>query len=410
MQLQDDSKSERRTFLGSSATAMGLLLLKPETVFGSQANSAVEIGLIGAGGRGNWIGNFFVDQGGARVTALADAFVDRLETAGAKFGVPASRRYRGLESHQQLLASKVDAVVIETPPYFHPEQVAAAVAAGKHVFLAKPVAVDVPGCRSILESGERAKGKVSFLVDFQTRAQPAFQEAAARVHRGDLGAPVLGHVYYHGSGGDPQPRAGWGREEARLRMWSRDRILSGDIIVEQNIHAIDVANWYLGGHPVKASGMGGRKVRLNYGDCWDYFVVTFWYPENVTVDFSSAQFVRGYYDICVRVYGSLGTLDSHYGLGPRYEVDPRLDGYVGIAGAHPWKSADRDKTFDDGALANVKRFVDSIRTGQFLNNAADAVDSNLACILGRTAAYRGGSVTWDEMMDLNIKLEAGLTI
>ncbi len=211
MQKPNDSKSERRTFLGSSGTAMGLLLLKPETVFGSQANSSIEIGVIGAGGRGNWIGDFFVNQAGARITALADAFVDRLETAGAKFGVPESRRYRGLESYQELVAAKLDAVVVETPPYFHPEQVAAAVAAGKHVFLAKPVAVDVPGCRSILESGERAKGKVSFLVDFQTRAQPAFQEAAARVHRGDIGAPVLGHVYYHGSGGDPKPRAGWCR-------------------------------------------------------------------------------------------------------------------------------------------------------------------------------------------------------
>lgn len=409
MNQTDNPATERRTFLGASAGAAGLLILKPETVFGSAANSAVEIGLIGAGGRGAWLGDFFNQQGG-RITALADVFIDRLETAGAKFGVAAGRRYRGFQAYQELLASKVDAVVLETPPYFRPEQAAAAVAAGKHVFLAKPVAVDVPGCRSILESGERAKGKVSFLVDFQTRAQPAFQEAAQRVHRGDIGVPVLGHVYYHGSGGDPKPRAGWGRGEARLRMWPRDRILSGDIIVEQNIHAIDVGNWFLGGHPVKASGMGGRKLRLNYGDCWDYFVVTFWYPENVTVDFSSAQFVRGYYDICARVYGSLGTVDSHYGLGPRYEVDPRLDGYVGITGAHPWKNAERDKTFDDGAMANVRRFLESIRTGQLLNNAADSVDSNLACILARTAAYRGGTVTWDEMMDLNIKLDAGLTL
>jgi predicted dehydrogenase len=410
MQPHNDVHPGRREFLGSSATAMGILLVKPATAFGSQANSAVEIGLIGAGGRGSWLMSFFTGQAGARVTALADAFVDRLETAGAKFGVPANRRYRGLESYKELLASKLDAVVVETPPYFRPEQVAAAVAAGKHVFMAKPIAVDVPGCRLILESGERAKGKLSFLVDFQTRAQPPFQEAARRVHNGDIGAPVLGHVYYHGSGGDPQPRPGWSRHEARLRLWSRDRVLSGDIIVEQNIHAIDMANWYLGGHPLKASGTGGRKVRMNYGDCWDYFVTTFWYPGNVVVDFSSVQFVRGYYDICARVYGALGTLDSHYGLGSRFEVDPRLDGTVAITGAHPWKAPGRDNTFDDGALANVRNFIDSIRTGKYLNNASDAVDSNLACILARTAAYRGGSVTWDEMMDLNVKLDAGLQL
>jgi myo-inositol 2-dehydrogenase / D-chiro-inositol 1-dehydrogenase len=404
------AEDSRRDFLAASTASLGILIVSPRTAFGTQANSAVELGLLGAGGRGNWIGDWFTKQAGARFTAVADAFVDRLETAGAKFGVPPNRRYRGLESHKELLASKLDGVVIETPPYYHPEQVAAAVAAGKHVFLAKPVAVDVPGCRSIIESGERAKGKVSFVVDFQTRAQPVFQEAAARVHRGDIGTPVMAHVYYHGSGGDPKPRPGWSREEARLRMWSRDRILSGDIIVEQNVHVIDMANWFLQGHPVKATGMCARRLRFNFGDCMDLFSLTFDYPRNVTADFSSAQFIRGYYDICARVYGSTGTLDSHYGLGRRFQVDPRLDGSVQITGDKPWKGADRDNTFDDGALANAKNFVDSIRTGKLLNNALDSAESTLTCVLARTAAYRGGTVTWDEMMDLNIKLDAGLKI
>ena len=409
MQQNSDSQAGRRAFLKSSSTAAGFLLLKPETVFGTQANSAVEVGILGVGGRGEWIGDFFTQSGG-RVVALADAFHDRLETGRARFKVEPPRLYRGLKSYQELVASKLDAVVVETPPYFHPEQVAAAVDAGKHVFLAKPVAVDVPGCRSILESGLKAKGKVSFLVDFQTRAQPAFREAAARVHRGDIGTPVVGHVFYHGSGGDPTPRPGWSRDEARLRLWPRDRVLSGDIIVEQNIHALDVANWYLQGHPTKASGMGGRNVRMNYGDCWDYFVVTFSYPKNVTVDFSSVQFAKGFYDICIRVYGTAGTVDSHYGLGARFGVDPRYDGYVAISGQTQWKGAERDQTFDDGALANVKNFLESIRTGSYLNNAAESVDSNLACILGRTAAYRGGTATWDEILDLNTRLEAGLQL
>ena len=410
MREKTEPTGGRRGFLESSAAAAGVLLLKPETVFGTQANSAVEVGIIGPGGRGNWIGGFFVEKAGARVVALADAFHDRLETARAKFSVDPTRCYRGLEAYRELVASKLDAVVLETPPYFRPEQAAAAVAAGKHVFLAKPVAVDVPGCRSILESGERAQGNVSFLVDFQTRAQPVFQEAAARVHRGDIGAPVVGHVYYHGSGGDPVPRPGWARDEARLRLWPRDRVLSGDIIVEQNIHAIDMGNWYLQGHPVKATGSGGRRVRMKYGDCWDYFVVDFLYPNGVAVDFSSVQFAKGFYDICARIYGPKGTLDSHYGLGARFGVDPRYDGYVAIGGEAPWKGADRDNTFDDGAIANVRRFVESIRTGKYLNNAAESVGSNLTCILARTAAYRGGTVTWDEMMDLNTKLDAGLRL
>jgi len=288
--------------------------------------------------------------------------------------------------------------------------VAAAVDAGKHVFLAKPVAVDAPGCRSIAESGEKARGRLTFLVDFQTRAREVFREAALRVHRGDIGTPALGHVYYHGSGGDPVPKPEWGRDEARLRYWARDRVLSGDIIVEQNVHVLDMSNWLLGGHPVKARGMGGRKIRMKYGDCWDYFVITFWYPNEVVVDFSSAQYVRGYYDICARVYGSAGTLEEHYGLGPRYQVDPRNDGFVAITGDKPWKGSDRDDTFTAGAIDNVKAFIDSIRTGKYLNNAAESADSTLTCVLGRMAAYRGGTATWDEMMELNTKLEANLKL
>jgi predicted dehydrogenase len=408
--MENESQLGRRDFLESSAAGVGLLLLRPQTAFGSQANSAIEIGLIGAGNRGTWIGKFFTDDAGARIVAIADAFADRLETAKKNFGVPDSRLYRGLASYRELLASKLDAVVLETPPYYRPEQAEDAVAAGKHVFLAKPVAVDVPGCRSILASGEKARGKTSFLVDFQTRAQPVFQEAAERVHRGDIGEPVVGHVFYHGSGGDPTPRPGWSAPEARLRLWSRDRVLSGDIIVEQNIHAIDMGNWFLQGHPVKATGSGGRKVRMKYGDCWDYFVVNFLYANGVSVDFSSVQFAKGFYDICARVYGASGTLDSHYGLGPRFNVDPRYDGYVAIGGDKPWKGAERDDTFTAGAVANVKRFVESIRTGKYLNNAVESVDSNLTCILGRSAAYRGGTVTWDEMLDLNTRLQADLRI
>jgi len=408
-QPQSDS-TDRRAFLGASSSAAGFLLLKPETVFGTQANSTVEVGIIGAGGRGQWLGDFFIEHADARIVALADVFQDRLDKAGHKFKVPPARQYRGFHAYRELLASRVDAVVVETPPYFHPEQVAAAVDAGKHVFLAKPVAVDAPGCRSIAESGEKARGKVSFLVDFQTRAREVFREAALRVHRGDIGVPALGHVYYHGSGGDPVPKPEWGRDEARLRYWPRDRVLSGDIIVEQNVHVLDMSNWLLGGHPLKARGMGGRKIRMKYGDCWDYFVITFWYPNNVVVDFSSAQYVKGYYDICARIYGSAGTLDEHYGLGPRFQVDPRNDGFVAITGDKPWKGSDRDDTFTAGAIDNVKAFIDSIRTGTYLNNAAESADSTLTCVLGRMAAYRGGTATWDEMTELNTKLEANLKL
>jgi myo-inositol 2-dehydrogenase / D-chiro-inositol 1-dehydrogenase len=396
---RSEMRPDRRSFLASSAAASGILILKPETVFGTQANSAVEVGIIGCGGRGNYIGNFFVEHAGARVVALADAFRDRLEPAAAKFKVDPSRTYAGLEGYKALVASKLDGVVVETPPYYHPEQVAAGIAAGKHVFCAKPVAVDVPGCKSIAQSGRDAESrKLSLWVDFQTRARPVFQEAAERVHRGEIGKPVMGHVYYHTGRLRPQAKPTDTVDQARLRNWLFDKALSGDVIVEQHIHVLDVANWYLQSPPVKAWGTGGRKARLDTGDNGDHFLVTFWYPNDVRVDFSSAQFLKGYHDMCIRVYGTAGTVDSHY------------NSYVRIAGDTNWNGCEKDDTFAQGAITNVKDFVESIKNGKPINNAATGSVSTLTPILGRMAAYRGSAVTWEEMMGANEKLVARLKI
>ena len=388
------SDSARREFLG----AAGVLILKPHTVFGTQAGSALEIGIIGCGGRGIFIGGFFQEYTGARIVALHDPFADRLETIQQKLKLSGPRLYRGLEGYRDLVASRLDAVVIESPPYFHPEQVEAAVAAGKHVFLAKPVAVDVSGCLRIREAGRRARGKLSFLVDFQTRAQAAFQEAARRVHEGAIGTLVMGHVYYHTGRLRQQSRPGMPPDEARLRDWVFDKVLSGDIIVEQHIHVLDVANWYTRAHPLRAFGTGGRKARTDVGDCWDHFLVQYWYPDDVKVDFSSNQFLKGFHDMCIRFYGTAGTVDSHYG------------GSVRISGDNPWPGVEKDDTFREGAIVNVKRFVESIRSGNHLNNVEESVESNLTSILGRMAAYQERIVTWDEMMRSGEKLEARLKL
>jgi predicted dehydrogenase len=388
----------RRHFLRASA-AGGLLILKPETVFGTQANSAVEIGVIGCGGRGNYIGNLFVEYAGARVVAAADPFRDRLESFQAKFKVDGGRLHGGLQGFKDLAASRLDAVAIESPVYFHPEHMAAAVDAGKHVFAAKPLAVDVPGCNSIRDSGQKASAKkLSLLVDFQTRAQPVFQEAALRVHRGDIGNLGLGHVYYHAGRLQPKHMPGESGDAFRLRNWVFDKALSGDIIVEQNIHVLDVANWYTRARPVQAMGTGGRKARVDVGDCWDHFLVTYWYPDGVKVDFSSAQFTKGYSDLCMRFYGSGGTVDSHY------------NGLVRITGEKPWHGADKDDTFRQGAIENVKNFVTAIKAGKTLNNVEESVASTLTSILGRTAAYQQRLVTWDEMMKRNEKIELNLRL
>jgi predicted dehydrogenase len=365
---------------------VSFLLVPPAIAFGSQANSALAVGIVGCGSRGAYIGAFFQEFAGARVVALADPVPSQIAAIRDKLQIPDARGYATLDGYRQLCESQLDAVVIESPPYFHPAQARAAVEAGKHVFCAKPVAVDVAGCWEFSQAAQGAGGRLSFLVDFQTRARAVFQEAAARVRRGDIGEPVLGHVYYHGGRNRVPDTSGLPRQLARLRNWLHDRVLSGDIIVEQNIHVLDVANWFLQAHPERAWGAGGRKARLD-GDVWDHFIVTYWYAGGVKVDFSSAQFLNGYSDLCIRIYGTEGVVDSHY------------NGLVRITGEHPWLGAEKDSTFRDGAIENVRAFARAVRSGHPVNNAQDAVISNLTAILGRTAAYAQREVSWREMME-----------
>src|SRR5512140_1075437 len=342
----------RRDFLaGAAAVTGGVTLVQPRSVRGTQANSAVEIGIIGSGGRGVWLGDLINKNTGMKVVALSDPFEDRLARGRDKLGVEASRCHQGIPAYKELLASKLDAVAIESPPYFHPEQAAEAVGAGKHVYLAKPVAIDVPGCNAIVQAGEKAKGKLSFFVDFQTRSTPFFVEAARLVHEGAIVKPSFGHVYYHAGRLMPQKNAADSAGAARLRNWVFDKVLSGDIIVEQNVHVLDVAKWFLQGHPLSATGTGGRKVRTDVGDCWDHFVVTFQYPGDVLVDFSSTQFVLGYSDLCTRVFGTLGTVDAHY------------EGSVAITGKNRYEGGSTKGMYGTGAIANLKAFEESIRAG-----------------------------------------------
>ena len=257
--------------------------------------------------------------------------------------------------------------------------------AGKHLYLAKPMAVDVAGCLAIERAVKAAGPSRHVLVDFQTRRDPLFREAAARVHRGDIGPAVLGHVYYHA--GRLKPQAPEGTQTARLRNWVFDKALSGDIIVEQNIHVIDVANWYLQAHPVSAQGTGGRKARVDVGDCWDHYVVTFSYPNGVLVDFSSAQFTKGFDDLRIRVYGATGTVDSAY------------DGDVRLTGDAPWEGGSTKGLYTSGAVGNIQDFHAAVTGGQALaDTLGPSLQSNLTAILGRQAATADRTVTWDEMM------------
>ena len=398
--MSSDTSRElnRRRFLKTAAaTTAGLLIVRPETAFGASANERLRLGIIGCGGRGTWIGNLFQENTNTKVVALHDYFRDRVNEAAGHLEVEASRRYVGLDGFRELIASDVDAVAVESPPYFHPEQTVAALEAGKHVYLAKPIAVDVPGCNAIVEAAKKAQGRLSILVDFQTRNDEFFRGAAQRIHEGMIGEPVCGQVYYHSRrlGVRMQP----GSETARLRNWVFDKALSGDIIVEQNIHVLDVANWFLQAHPIEAHGTGGRRVRTDVGDAWDHFVVTYTYPNNVLIDFSSTQFTTGYDDLCTRIFGSEGTVDAHY--GGEVVIRNRQDG---------WPGGKTSQIYQQGAVNNMKDFHASILSGQHLNNAEESARSTMTSILGRMAAYKKRTVTWAKMAASNARLDADLDL
>jgi predicted dehydrogenase len=393
---------DRREFIaGAGGAVLAFSIMKPELVRGSQANSKIALGVIGCGSRGTWIADLFEQHSGYEIVAAMDYFPDRVNAFGAKYSVASERCYSGLQGYRRMLEGKIDAVAIESPPYFHPEQAAAAVDAGVHVYVAKPVAVDVPGCRSIEESSRKASAKNRcFLVDFQSRTDPFFQEAIERVHNGDIGPILCGEAAYWA--GSPflhqleQLQVNPEDPERRLRAWGVDRDLSGDIITEQNIHAIDVATWIMDSHPVRARGTGGLKSR-SQGNCWDHYSVLFTFSDDVIVTFASRQFGEGFDDILCRMYGANGTIDAHYA------------GSVAIRGKVPYEGGTSEHMFKEGAVRNIATFYDNVTQGRCSNpTTAPSLRSNLTTILGRTAAYQQAEVTWDELMKSQERLDPKL--
>ena len=396
-----DSSVSRRGFMAAGGVA-ALSLTIPASRGLYAAASKVKLGIIGCGGRGSWIADLFAQHGGYNITAVHDYFQDRADGCGGKHNVPENRRFTGLSSYKKLL-EHVDAVAIISPPYFHPDQAEDAVAAGKHVYIAKPIAVDAPGCLRIEAAGKKARaGKLAFLVDFQTRADPFYIEAIKRVHEGAIGRYAFGESWYHA--GDPFPghykhlQDDPKNPENRLRAWGLDRHLSGDIITEQNIHTLDVASWIMDAEPLWACGTCARKVRT-VGTCADTFSVFFQYPDHVAINFHSRQF-EGYDSpdgINNRMFGNEGVLETSYG------------GQVLIRGKHFYRGGKSPGIYKDGAVTNIAAFHKAIMEGDFRNPTVEcSVRSNLVTILGRTAAYRNEKVTWKQMLEAGEVLDAGL--
>ena len=406
----------RRDFVvaGTAATS-GLLLLKPSTAFGYAANSAVRLGLLGCGNRGSAVATSFAKNTSARIVALADLFDDQLQAGKAHFnelnaslGVPAidpKLMFRGPEAFQKLAASPdVDAVQISTPPWFHVQHLEAVVNAGKHVYCEKPLGVDVAQAKQALAIGKRAEGKLSLAVGFQVRSAPPIAEVVRRIHAGDLGKIASIAAHYNAPPAVSHQGTGWSADEFRLRNWLWDRTLSGDILVEQNIHVIDLCNWMLQARPLKAVATGGRNVITHPGDTWDNYQVIYTYPNGVRVSFSSTQFgIGGWFDASESVFGADGVAEAPY------------SGAVRIVGKNAWAWTDPEAPPAGQAAAfaangsfsdNLKyadrdkdrAFIESITSGKFENQAESGVETALTCMLGRMAGRLGREVTWEELM------------
>ncbi|HET7102617.1 MAG TPA: Gfo/Idh/MocA family oxidoreductase [Terracidiphilus sp.] len=418
---------KRREFLqGGAGAASSLLLLKPLTAFGYQANSAVRLGLLGCGNRGSAVATSFAKNTSAQIVALADLFADNLAAGRDRFnqlnaslGQPAVAErllFRGSHAYRELAASPdVDLVQISTPPFFHVQHLEAAVAAGKHVYCEKPVGIDVRQANQALEIAKRVKPAQSVDVGFQCRQAPPIAAIAGRIKSGALGrvATVAGN--YNAPASTEKKRDGEGADEYRLRNWLWDRALSGDILVEQNIHIIDLSNWILGAHPLKATATGGRDVLTHLGDCWDNYQVDFTYPGNVHLSFSSTQFGDyGGFDAGLKFFGSEGAATVPY------------SGPIQIIGARAWSWQESLQTaagsgkfaangaFNDNlALADREKertFIESITSGRSHNQIAEGVQSALSCMLGRMAGLQQRDVTWEDLLARGEAYELGMNL
>lgn len=368
----------RRLLTGASAAAGVFTIVSSQAVRGSQANSQISVGLIGSGNRGTYDARITHADPRARVTALCDLFPDRIEQAKAALKLEKVDEYT---DYRQLLANAaLDAVIIATPPFQHPEQLAAAVQANKHVYCEKPAAVDVAGCKGVIATGRKANPKKVLSFGYQQRYGPVYLEAYKRLQSGMIGDLSTARGYWIAS--DPFTRRdypGLSPEQAKLRNWFCYRELSGDFIVEQDCHNFDVLHWFLGGLPLAAVGWGGRKVRTTM-DLLDHLSLTFEWPNGIFVNFEANQLTpRGYAKVGEEFTGTKGTI---------VVSRQRMIHYKGVKDEETMESP-RDITFD-----GIERFLGLIQSGQVENVAERSALSTMVAILGREALYTKKEQTW----------------
>ncbi len=403
----------RRRFLTRTAFAATAVSFPQILRAAEGGGDKLRLGIVGCGGRCGSVGGVALQDGRFTVSALADYFQDAVDEKGEKFQVPPERRFTGLDGFRRMIdAGGIDIVAVLSPPYFHPEQVEAAVDAGLHVWLAKPIAVDAPGVARVEAAARKAAEKRRcFLVDFQTRAIDHYLEAARRVAAGDLGK--LGYGEIEGTCPAFTLRVPQDSQEAKLKNWLQWRALCGESIVEFSIHSIDLASLMIGRNPVSATGWCGRFLLDHLpdprpGDVQDHWVATYDYGDGLKVMFRGKRFdghnLPGHHGIHVKLHGSGGSLSADY------------SGEVLIRGKNPFQGDRFMKEkirgiYNLGIANNFKTFYDNITGENFAQETvAPSVQSHYLALLGREACYRGGEpVLWDEIVGSDKTLDFDIT-
>jgi len=359
------------------------------------------VGLVGCGGRGSWIARLFQQHGGYEFVAVADYFQAVADRCGTALGVDKTRRFAGLSGYKKVLDTGVEAMVLQVPPYFLPEHARAAVEAGRHVYMAKPVAVDAPGCLQILALGKQATARQRCLrVDYQMPTHPHNIEVAKRVRDGALGPLAFAATFGYCRGFSDPPKQATIENRLRRLVWVNDVALSGDFITNYDIHAIDAALWVLGRRPVAAAG-ASRICRPNpHGDSRDVCSVLFEFDDGLFLN-HTAQGLRN---------NATGTLDCHlYGLKANARLSYWGKAYV-RGGTKHYGGGQVRNLYETGARHNIAAFHRNVAAGRFDNPTVPrAVDGALTCILGREAAARRRRLTMDALLRENRRLEVDLT-
>ena len=396
------SRYSRRDFIKTTAavtTGLSVGLMQTGNFAYAHGSDALRVGVVGCGGRGTGAArDAVVSSEGVVVVAMADLFEDRLDRSRAAlaeeippkaYQVTDDRAFTGFDGYLRVLESNIDMVILATPPGFRPLHLRAAVEAGKHIFAEKPIAVDPTGVRSVIETGQMAEAKgLSIVAGTLYRRQPSFMEAIQRIHDGMIGEIVAAeHYYMTGPIWLRERKPGMSDMEWQCRNWYYFTWLSGDHIVEQFVHNLDVMHWVFQGPPQKALAMGGRLVRVDpsYGHIYDHFSVLYEHEGGVRAEAKCRQMANCLNRVTNRIIGSEGVADLHTGSS----VLRRHDGTV---------LYEQPEAGNNAYVQEHANLITAIRAGTPINEARQIAESTMTAIMGRESAYTGREVTWEEAM------------